>query len=73
MPTRNYIEFYREKLDYHKYQSKINKYTNKIVHAFTKKYKGITNYRVLEVFWDLVDIKVNYDQRNWWEVLRPQR
>ena len=68
MSTRNYIEFYREKLDYHKYQSKINKYTNKIVHAFTKKYKGITNYRVLEVFWDLVDIKVNYDQRNWYHV-----
>jgi len=69
MSTRNYIEFFREKLDYHKYQSKINKYTNKMVHEFTKKYKGITNYRVLEVFWDLVDNNINYDQRNWYHVL----
>jgi len=43
MSKRNHIEFYREKLDYHKYQSEINKYTNKIVHEFTKAYKGITN------------------------------
>lgn len=68
MSKRNHIEFYREKLDYHKYQSEINKYTNKIVHEFTKAYKGITNYRILEVFWDLVDKNIGYDPRNWYHV-----
>ncbi len=68
MSTRNHIEFYREKLDYHKYQSEINNYINKIVHEFTKAYKGITNYRILEVFWDLVDKNISYDPGNWYHV-----
>ena len=61
MSARNYIEFYREKLDYHKYEFEINKYINKIVHEFTLAYKGITNYRIREVFWDIVDKRIKYD------------
>lgn len=68
MSTRNHIEFYREKLDYHKYQLEINKYINRIVHEFTLVYKGITNYRPREVFWDLVDKKIEYDPGNWYHV-----
>ncbi len=68
MSTRNFIEFYREKRDYHKYQLEINNYLNKIVHEFTIAYKGITNCRIREVFWDLVDNRINYDPRNWYHV-----
>jgi len=68
MSTRNSIEFYREKLDYHKYHLEINKYINKIVHEFTLVYKGITNYRIREVFWDLVDKKIEYDPQIWYHV-----
>ncbi len=35
MAIRNSIEFYREILDYHKYQHEVNRYINKIVHEFT--------------------------------------
>lgn len=68
MSTRNHIEFYRKKLDYHEYKFEINKYINKLVHEFTKAYKGITNYRVREVFWDLVDENISYNPRNWYHV-----
>ncbi|MFW9972604.1 MAG: hypothetical protein ACFFDF_20630 [Candidatus Odinarchaeota archaeon] len=68
MSTRNHIEFYRKKLDYHKYQFEINKYINKIVHEFTLVYRGITNYRITKVFWDLVDEKIEYDPGNWYHV-----
>lgn len=68
MSSRNYIKFYRERLDYHKYQSEINKYINKIVHEFTIHYKGITNFRIPEVFWDLVDDKIEFDPGNWYHV-----
>lgn len=68
MSSRNYIEFYRKKLDYHKYQHEINRYINQIVHEFTLVYKGITNYRIREVFWDIVDNKIQYDPGNWYHV-----
>ncbi len=68
MSTRNHIEFYRKKLNYHKYEAEINDYINKIVHEFTLAYKGIKNYRIRDVFWDLVEKKVNYDPGNWYHV-----
>jgi len=68
MSTRNYIKFYRDKLNYHKYQLEINKFINKIVHEFTLAYKGITNYRICEIFWDLVDKNIEYDPRIWYHV-----
>jgi len=68
MSIRNHIEFYREKLDYHKNQSKIDNYINKIIHEFTLVYKGITNYRIREVFWDLVDKKIEFDLGSWYHV-----
>ncbi len=68
MSTRNYVEFYRNKVDYHKYRNEINKFINQIVHDFTSMYKGITNYRIRDVFWELVDDKLKYDQGNWYHV-----
>ncbi|MFX1260232.1 MAG: hypothetical protein ACFFAN_20470 [Promethearchaeota archaeon] len=68
MSTRNYIEFYRKKLDYHNYESKIDKYINTIVHEFTLHYKGIINYRIREIFWNLVDNKIEFDPGNWYHV-----
>ncbi len=68
MSTRNNIKFYREKLDYYKFQSKIDRYINRIVHEFTLVYKGITNYRIREIFWDLVDKKIRYDPGSWYHV-----
>ncbi|HEC40412.1 hypothetical protein LCGC14_0697930 [marine sediment metagenome] len=68
MSTKNYIKIYRDKLDYHKYEREINKYINKLVHEFTVAYKGITNYRIREVFWDLIDEKIEYHPRIWYHV-----
>ena len=68
MSIRNSIEFYREKLDYHKYQPEVNRFINKIVHEFTLVYKGITNHRIREVFWDLVDKNIDYDPGYWYFV-----
>jgi len=68
MSTRNHFEFYRQRIDYHKYQDKINKFINQIVHEFTKAYKGIANYRIPTVFWELVDNKIKFDPGNWYHV-----
>ena len=66
---RNFIQIYRNKFNFHKYKKKVNKLINKIVHTFTDAYKGITNYRVNDIFWELVDEKIEYDPFNWYHVL----
>lgn len=68
MVVSNHIEFYRKKVDYHEYEFQINKYINQIVHEFTKVYKGITNYRVREAFWDLVDGNIEFDPSKWYHM-----
>lgn len=68
MVVTNHIEFYRKKVNYHNYKFQINKFINQIVHEFTLNYKGITNYRVREIFWDLVDGNIEFDPSKWYHM-----
>jgi len=68
MEIKNHITYYRDKLDFHKYESQINIYINQIVHEFTIAYKGIVNFKIRDVFWDFVDDKIEFDRNNWYHV-----
>jgi len=68
MTIRNNIAFYRDKLEFHKYESQINSYINKVVHEFTMVYKGIVNFKIREIFWDLVDERIEFDHTHWYHV-----
>ena len=68
MPVHNHIESYRNKIDFNKYQKQIDRLINRIVHTFTQTYKGITNYKVRETFWDLVSGTIEFDPNKWYHV-----
>ena len=60
MSTRNHIEFYRNKVDYHKYRDEINGFINKIVHEFLHAFIGCSfkSKSIIKNSYDLYDDRV---------------